>query len=778
MKPHYLTFLFLLSAAATAQEPTSGLWTPVQKDRTAPTGTTSAGSAPALDGGGPLLASAPGIDPTRVYFDRPGDGRLWARGLTYKARFDETGAMFSPYLGAQAPGPRPVRFELDAIDLGGERIEFRHEVQATLTETGDGAPIVSFDRGSLVEYYVMEAESMEQRFRFERLPAGAGELSIKMRVHTDLAREETDAGFAFACDRGCVTYGRAVVLDAGGARADAPATLTPEGIELRVPAAFVEDAELPITVDPVISTFGLDDSSFLDIEPDIAYEHQSGRYMVIWQRLFNGSDWDVFGQMYNSLGNPVAGSDRYIDITDDSWEHARVASNSIWTQFLVVAQEGGVHIVGRTREAESTTQGSQFLIALGISTTFSEPDVGGDPHPVGPTYYCATWKATDSSGETDIHARLVSFNSTFPGPILTVTNDAQSDSNPQISNCNGQRPAGNQVWTIVWERRSTLFSPPGISGAQISWSGDLTPHFSISASLLDGSYNPSVSSILDGQTGDRAYLVAFERDNGGQVDILGRVMRGSTTVTPTLNLTALQGFGVSEDQNSPCVEADGSSFVLVNGESDDFTANDIYVCTFNLSGSTLVPVESHLAFSTAPNTQREPRIASMHSGGGFPGLYMSAWQTVVGLLGGNIDAGRYITPGPGEIYCTSNPNSTGSVATLRGQGSISIDKETFSVLALDCPPNKPGLFFLGPNQIDTPFGEGRRCVGGQVKRIQPVATTDSQGTAARLLDPDLPYGSGIFAGPTGVNYQFWFRDPTGGPNGFNLTDALHVEHTP
>ena len=47
----------------------------------------------------------------------------------------------------------------------------------------------------------------------------------------------------------------------------------------------------------------------------------------------------------------------------------------------------------------------------------------------------------------------------------------------------------------------------------------------------------------------------------------------------------------------------------------------------------------------------------------------------------------------------------------------------------------------------------------------------------RALDFQLPYGSVLGQnGPDGY-YQYWFRDPQGGPNGFNLSNGLEVEFT-
>ena len=50
----------------------------------------------------------PAIDFSRVFWDEPGDGAIWARGRNYKASFDERGATFIPYMGFDAP--RNYRF--------------------------------------------------------------------------------------------------------------------------------------------------------------------------------------------------------------------------------------------------------------------------------------------------------------------------------------------------------------------------------------------------------------------------------------------------------------------------------------------------------------------------------------------------------------------------------------------------------------------------------------------------------------------------------------------
>ena len=43
------------------------------------------------------------VDHSRVLYDTPGDGRLWARGAGYKASFGADGAIYFPFLGSRAP---------------------------------------------------------------------------------------------------------------------------------------------------------------------------------------------------------------------------------------------------------------------------------------------------------------------------------------------------------------------------------------------------------------------------------------------------------------------------------------------------------------------------------------------------------------------------------------------------------------------------------------------------------------------------------------------------
>jgi hypothetical protein len=135
-------------------------------------------------------------------------------------------------------------------------------------------------------------------------------------------------------------------------------------------------------------------------------------------------------------------------------------------------------------------------------------------------------------------------------------------------------------------------------------------------------------------------------------------------------------------------------------------------------------------------------------------------------------------------YCVGAQNSVGSGAVMAGRGVPSISQNYFKVTADFAPPGQFGLFYYGPVPVQTPFGDGYRCVGAGSSgtfRLNPPVVIDATGFAHRLLDfTQPPEGSGpgkIEVGSTWY-FQFWYRDPAFGGSGFNLSNGLEVVFCP
>jgi hypothetical protein len=128
-------------------------------------------------------------------------------------------------------------------------------------------------------------------------------------------------------------------------------------------------------------------------------------------------------------------------------------------------------------------------------------------------------------------------------------------------------------------------------------------------------------------------------------------------------------------------------------------------------------------------------------------------------------------------YCTTTPNSVGPGAIISSRNMPSATEQLFTLEVDGGPPNAFGIFYYGSDQIATPYGDGVRCVGGGnlgVFRL-PVLNFDPFGMVGLMVDWNVsPAGEGPgewLIGDT-WNVQFWYRDPLGGPAGFNFSDAL------
>ena len=133
-----------------------------------------------------------------------------------------------------------------------------------------------------------------------------------------------------------------------------------------------------------------------------------------------------------------------------------------------------------------------------------------------------------------------------------------------------------------------------------------------------------------------------------------------------------------------------------------------------------------------------------------------------------------------QNYCATSPNSVGAGALIGNTGSTGIAAADFTLTATDCPPGQFGLFFYGPDQIQTAFGNGFICVGGStIYRLTPPALIDGSGSASHLVDYGSPpeLSGQIVSGAT-WNFQLWYRDPDDGGAAFNLSDGLMATFCP
>lgn len=125
-------------------------------------------------------------------------------------------------------------------------------------------------------------------------------------------------------------------------------------------------------------------------------------------------------------------------------------------------------------------------------------------------------------------------------------------------------------------------------------------------------------------------------------------------------------------------------------------------------------------------------------------------------------------------------NGSGDGALLTASGSTSLASADLVLHADNMLPSNPGLFFQGTNQVaggaGIAFGDGLRCAGGTVKRIQ-VRISGFDSKAATTLD--IGAKGGALAGQT-LHYQIWYRDTFTTTCGwyFNTSNGLSLTWQP
>jgi hypothetical protein len=137
--------------------------------------------------------------------------------------------------------------------------------------------------------------------------------------------------------------------------------------------------------------------------------------------------------------------------------------------------------------------------------------------------------------------------------------------------------------------------------------------------------------------------------------------------------------------------------------------------------------------------------------------------------------------------CPNSGSSGGALLTY--SGSTSVLAGDLILHASGMPATVPSLCFQGDGLVTTPgapplsgaaFGDGVRCAGGALKRMEVKFNVGGASQYPEFGDLSIPVKGNLPAGG-GVTryYQCWFRDNSGCTGaGFNVSNALKVVWTP
>jgi len=741
--------------------------------------------AHSIDPRAPISALS-GIDRSRTHYDEPGDGSLWARGANYKMSFDAAGATYFPLFGSRQAEHYPHALSPDSVTIGGMPIDF--ERAFTSARAFDR---VELDRGAFVEAYDFTPRSIEQTFVFESSP-GAGELVVHIPLTSSLARGECAEAFEFRGEMGRVTYGHATAIDADGRRLAAPTTLDADGITIRVDADFLSRAAFPLVIDPVVSTFEVDTTSFDDFVADVSYDATYDRWLVVYEETVTANDHDIYHVVLNGNGGFLWGG--YLNSNNASWEDPRCANLNSADQFLVAARVAigdiDANIRGRTVNAAFAAPGGEFAISSIESGRHEVPVVGGDSFPFAPALYCVTFERIASPGDNDIIVRMVGPDTSVSAPIYLSNSGGTSDDFPSISRSNG-----GDTWVITWVR-STGFKTSDIWCGRIRYDGVV---LNGPTQITSGGYSnfPCVSSPL---LNTQRTLLVHEYDYGPDDDIHAILLDG-TTVIQSIDLTLLEGVQVFKDQRFPYVDSDGQHFLV--GYAEQYSTStfdyDIYVSDLYVSGNTLGLKQTHQNLDFSSFAENFVRLASKQGSGGANRRFMAVWEKTISstnhdVWGALFDTyeGGVQTPvcfgdgTSGTCPCANNGSAgrgcansvDGTGAHLAATGNFSTVNDTTVLGVSGVPSTATCLFFQGSSIGNASvFGDGLNCLGGEGVRI---GTKTASGGAASYPGPgdsSIRARGFLLAAGGARGYQVWYRDsPVFCTSArFNLTNGVRID---
>lgn len=763
----------------------------------APT-TTAAEPAPKR----PFDASTSGPRPTlpvdQLFYTTQRDGTIWVSGPKYKASFGTGGASFIPFLGSKAPRAFPLDMSLESATANGHAIAL--DAASTAVRDGDR---ITIDRGPIDEVYEIGLESIEQTFVVTERPA-SGDLRFFVRLESEMQRGEDADGFTWSNELGSVKYSRAFVREADGRRVPVESRSSASGVEIVVGRDYLATATFPLVVDPVVSTFAVDTNGYDSYDSDAAYDLTTDRYLVVYERVVNLSDGDVYGILYEANG-PGAWFVA-LDNTGEDWRSPQCANLNAANQFLMVAQARNIlgapnaNIWGMTIDAVTTVPGWKFLISTGDPTHLQIfPDVGGDSYDgPGGAYYCVTWQRQFNATDTDVHARLVTSGSTLIGPSTILLSDSGGtlDAWPSVSKSNGIL-GGAAAWTIAWHR-SYSSTEHDIFAAQLAWDGTVVNATTAINTLGGLDYYPRVSSPLD----DGRVLVIYAHSFTTDHDIYYSLLNG-VTVENQGNLTSLEATGfLFQNQSEYCIDSDGQRFAVVYAEnylSSTFDY-DIWVSSFTPFGALLLATEVRQSLDFTSLQSLRTDVIATRSGGGVNRRFLATWDNTGGgqrdIFAGKYDrpiGGGYqqFCPGDGSVIgcpcanngiagrgCANSVNATGAGLFASGNAQTGAG-DTVGMLVNGVPPNVTCTLFQGTTIATTPFAfnDGLRCVTGSLIRIR-TKSADAAGSAS------WPTGSEADISVTGLvplagaqrYYQVFYRNAANfcTPATVNISNGMRV----
>ena len=501
------------------------------------------------------------------------------RTAAHSAELGPDGFVFTPHDDAGAPAPASrLAYNLASVQRGST-------VLWAAGATPSVAPVVSgrqvrYERApGLVEHYLALERGLEQLFSLPEVPAGEGDLVFRAQVETELAgRRAPRGGLHFRAsdaagspDDGAspganpgVVFGKAVVYDGLGRSTPAELTLAGTSLELRVPGTWLDAAQGPLLVDPLIGS-DLQLTAFVgdDDGVDIAYNPLDDEFVIVY--VNDGTNLAV--SRLDGQGNVLQGGVLIDSDTTDAKSNPAIAWSEPGEGNYLVAyrRDGMVWVVVFDRALTVVSSAARIFNPMGGADQ-ANPAVAYDPSRAS---WFVVWDDDSQSASRDILGERVLTSGSQQGTVV-VRNLTAALAKPAVA-----YSVTSDRWLVTFDSGSDL------AGAVVN--GAVTALVA----------TPTISSLTGTQdksrvawnAADDEWGVVFESDHLGDDDIFLRRVSNAGSLLGSLISVAI----TAEDEQDPTVSyAPGSGTYLVGYDR------------FSVSGSDWnVWAREHLASGTA-----------------------------------------------------------------------------------------------------------------------------------------------------------------------------------
>lgn len=713
------------------------------------------------------LSAHPVPEPTSVRF-LEGAGRAQAAiGKAYVAELGRDQFVYAVRGAAETSKPLKVGLRLRSAESGGRALALERGAAAQRDAGG-----LAIQRGGVVERYRMDLEEVEQTFVFTEPTDDALAVTVDVETELDIVHRGQETYFMEA-DQG-IRMGAAFAVDAAGRRLALDTVFDGPSYRIEVPASFTSRATFPVTIDPILTSFVIDDLDLDLRNPQVAYDSASDTFVAVYEELdFNS--YAIYMRRFDRAGT-ILDQDYIFTSPTGRLRAPGIASGGTNGKALiaVIADQGpGTPSAVVSRLLDVPTFTADPLVTVSTSSAgqpFSELTMGGCQW----GWYFVAWTVERSPNDHDILSRIVVSNGSLPpGGTIVLAGGPEDTIRPHVPKCSGSRDDTHSTWPCVYQIANGGGSLDRIGVTELNIGGNMrhTTHL-----FAQPGARPLISPPLAG-SGPRVHMVVFQ-DEVLSHDrmVVGRLIDGVAEVEAELLPPRIPGLGGASDLTAHAIGCNGERFCL--SWSDDapggrrtflstFGYLEFSSGVFNFRGSEDFPVH-------APDVLTTDITAA-----GPGGDYVSVHE-VIGS-DGTYDVGAFLYDDGedpvGSKYCQFNvPNSTGYPAFMRLQGSPVVG-EPLRLVAEDLPPNTFGMFVVGTQAVPpagTPSSQGLLCIGGDLGRfVNGIQNSGPAGWISLDIDtsnlPLNPMRPAVAGQP--YVFQAWYRDANPTPTS-NFSDAM------